>query len=190
MPANPAILAVLNSFGRSSCYHPNGNVWMYINILGGQCSDQAGNRIRAWNWSSSVASSPFVSFKPVFLALNHYVGIRILEQDKISITFLAMGQQARINIGTKVKLVNPEEIPVHRYINENDLLLLATLIKIRRLFHKLEGCVNFPSGQVWAKFKQPSYLSSLSVKLMALCHSSGIKQDKITAIAAIINEKT
>ncbi|XP_045707844.1 glutamate-rich protein 6 [Phyllostomus hastatus] len=190
MPANPAILAVLNSFGRSSCYHPNGNVWMYINILGGQCSDQAGNRIRAWNWSSSVASSPFVSFKPVFLALNHYVGIRMLEQDKISITFLAMGQQARINIGTKVKLMNPEEIPVHHYINENDLLLLATLIKIRRLFHKLEGCVNFPSGQVWEKFKQPSYLSSLSVKLMALCHSSGIKQDKITAIAAIINEKT
>nr|XP_053775359.1 glutamate-rich protein 6 [Desmodus rotundus] len=188
-PANPAILAVLDSSGRSSCYHPNGNVWVYINILGGQYSDQAGNRIRAWNWSSSVASSPFVSFKPVFLALNHYVGIRILEQDKISITFLAMGQQARINVGTKVKLTHPEEIPVHRYMNKDDLLLLATLIKIRRLFHKLEGCVNFPSGRVWEKFKQPSYLSSLSVKLMALCHNSGIKQDTITAIAAIINEK-
>ncbi|XP_036917756.1 glutamate-rich protein 6 [Sturnira hondurensis] len=190
MPSNPAILAVLNSFGRSSCYHPNGNVWIYINILGGQYSDQAGNRIRAWNWSSSVASSSFVSFKPVFLALNHYVGMRILEQDKISITFLAMGQQARINVGTKVKLSNPEEIPVHRYINKDDLLLLATLIKIRRLFHKLEGCVNFPSGQVWEKFKQPSYLSSLSVKLMALCHNSGIKQDTITAVASIINDKT
>jgi hypothetical protein len=24
---DPAILAVLNSSGRSSCYHPNGNVW-------------------------------------------------------------------------------------------------------------------------------------------------------------------
>ncbi|XP_054557092.1 glutamate-rich protein 6 [Talpa occidentalis] len=104
-PTSPAILAVLNSSGRSSCYHPNGNVWVYINILGGQYSDQAGNRIRAWNWSSSVASLPFVSFKPVFLALNHYVGVRILEQDKISITFLAMGQQARISVGTKVKVL-------------------------------------------------------------------------------------
>lgn len=27
MPTNPAILAVLDSSGRSSCYHPNGNVW-------------------------------------------------------------------------------------------------------------------------------------------------------------------
>nr|XP_054406949.1 glutamate-rich protein 6 isoform X5 [Pongo abelii] len=104
MPTNPAILAVLDSSGRSSCYHPNGNVWVYINILGGQYSDQAGNRIRAWNWSSSITSSPFVSFKPVFLALNRYIGVRILEQDKISITFLAMGQQARISVGTKVKL--------------------------------------------------------------------------------------
>uniref|UniRef100_A0A452U7E3 Glutamate rich 6 n=1 Tax=Ursus maritimus TaxID=29073 RepID=A0A452U7E3_URSMA len=190
MPTDPAILALLDSSGRSSCYHPNGNVWVYINILGGQYSDQAGNRIRAWNWSSSVASSPFVSFKPVFLALNHYIGIRILEQDKISITFLAMGQQARISVGTKVKLPNPEEIPVLRYLNGDDLLLLANLIKIRRLFHKLEGCANFPSSQVWEKLKQPSYLSSLSVKLIALCHNSGIKKDTIKTISAIINENT
>ncbi|XP_045667041.1 glutamate-rich protein 6 [Ursus americanus] len=190
MPTDPAILALLDSSGRSSCYHPNGNVWVYINILGGQYSDQAGNRIRAWNWSSSVASSPFVSFKPVFLALNHYIGIRILEQDKISITFLAMGQQARISVGTKVKLPNPEEIPVLRYLNADDLLLLANLIKIRRLFHKLEGCANFPSSQVWEKLKQPSYLSALSVKLIALCHNSGIKKDTIKTISAIINENT
>ncbi|CAK7312115.1 Glutamate-rich protein 6 [Vulpes lagopus] len=188
MPTDPAILALLDSSGRSSCYHPNGNVWVYINILGGQYSDQAGNRLRAWNWSSSVASSPFVSFKPVFLALNHYIGVRILEQDKISVTFLAMGQQARISVGTKVKLPNPEEIPVLRYLNEDDLLLLANLIKIRRLFHKLEGCASFPSSQVWEKLKQPSYLSSLSLKLIALCHNSGVRKDTMETISAIINE--
>ncbi|XP_006868063.1 PREDICTED: protein FAM194A [Chrysochloris asiatica] len=189
MPTNAAILALLDSSGRSSCYHPNGNVWVCINILGGQYSDQAGNRVRAWNWSSSVASTPFVSFKPVFLALNHYVGVRILEQDKISITFLAMGQQARISVGTKVKLPNPEEIPVLRYVSGDDLLLLASLIKIRRLFHKLQGCMNFPSSQVWGKLKQPSYLSSLSLKLIALCHNSGIKRNIMTTIRRILNEK-
>ncbi|XP_037680773.1 glutamate-rich protein 6 [Choloepus didactylus] len=188
MPTNPAILAVLNSSGRSSCYHPNGNVSVYINILGGQSSDQAGNRIRAWNWSSSVASSSFVSFKPIFLALNHYVGVRILEQDKISITFLAMGQQARINVGAKVKIPNPQEIPVLRHLGADDLLLLACLIKIRHLFHKLEGCVKFPSSQVSGKLKQPSYLSSLSLKLIALCHNAGVTQDIIKTITAIINE--
>ena len=32
------------------------------------------------------------------------------------------------------------------------------------------------------------YLSSLSLKLIALCHNSGMKQDIITTIAAMINE--
>ncbi|XP_021108782.1 glutamate-rich protein 6 isoform X1 [Heterocephalus glaber] len=185
---NPAILAVLDSSGKISCYHPNGNVWVYINILGGQYSDQAGNRVRAWNWSSSVTSSPLVSFKPIFLALNHNIGIRILEQDKISITFLAMGQQATISVGSKVKLPHPEEVPVLWYLSGEDLLLMASLIKIRRLFHKLEGCMNFPSSKIWEKLKQPSYLSSLSLKLIALCQNSGIKEDKLTTIINIVNE--
>ncbi|KAM7133196.1 glutamate-rich protein 6 [Molossus nigricans] len=189
VPASPAILAVLDSSGRSSCYHPNGNVWVYINVLGGQYSDQAGNRVRAWTWSSSVASSPFVSFKPVFLALNHSVGVRILEQDKISITFLAMGRQARISVGTKVKLSNPEALPGPRSLRGDDLFLLASLIRIRRLLHKLEGHALLPSGQAWEKLGQPSYLSSLAGKLMALCRSSGARGDTVTTIAAMINEK-
>ncbi|XP_051032993.1 glutamate-rich protein 6 [Phodopus roborovskii] len=188
-PTSPAILALLDSSGRSSCYHPNGNVWVYINILGGQYSDQAGNRIRTWNWSSSMPPSSFVSFKPVFLALNHYIGIRILEQDKVSINFLAMGQQAKISVGTKVTLHAPEELPALRFLSEDDLLLLASLIKIRRLFHRLEGCKNFPSSHAWEKLKQPSYLSSLSLKLLSLCHNSGIKKNIMATITKLIKEK-
>uniref|UniRef100_A0A8C8W322 Glutamate rich 6 n=1 Tax=Peromyscus maniculatus bairdii TaxID=230844 RepID=A0A8C8W322_PERMB len=188
-PSSPAILAVLDSSGRSSCYHPNGNVWVYINVLGGQYLDQAGNRIRTWNWSSSMPAPSFVSFKPIFLALNRYIGIRILEQDKVSINFLAMGQQARISVGTKVILHNLEELPALRFLSGDDLLLLASLIKIRRLFHKLEGCMNFPSSQAWEKLKQPSYLSSLSLKLLTLCHNSGIKKNIISTIKKLIKEK-
>ncbi|MBZ3879798.1 Glutamate-rich protein 6 [Sciurus carolinensis] len=221
VPTNPAILALLDSSGRSSCYHPNGNVWVCINLLGGQYSDQAGNRTRVWTWSSSLTASPLVSFKPVFLALNHHVGIRILEQDKITITFLAMGQQARISMGTRVKraqarpasavlslltvkqqyrhwtvpptcrpwkVLRPEEIPALWHVSAEDLLLLASLIKIRRLFHRLEGGTNFPSSQVWGKLKPPSYLSSLSLKLIALCHNSGAKKDIITTIRDRIKE--
>uniref|UniRef100_A0A8C5NWM1 FAM194 C-terminal domain-containing protein n=1 Tax=Jaculus jaculus TaxID=51337 RepID=A0A8C5NWM1_JACJA len=186
--SNPAILAVLDSSGRSWCYHPNGNIWVYINILGGQYSDQAGNRIRSWNWSSTLASSPFVSFKPVFLALNRYIGIRILDQDKIFITFLAMGQQAKISVGTKLKLSNPKELPAFYYLSGDDILLLASLIKIRRLFHKMEGCVTFPASRVREKIKQPSYLSSLALKLLALCHDSGAKRDVMRAVIGLINE--
>nr|XP_048280884.1 glutamate-rich protein 6 [Myodes glareolus] len=188
-PTSPAILALLDSSGRSSCYHPNGNVWVFINVLGGQYSDQAGNRIRTWNWSSSMPSSSFASFKPVFLALNHYIGIRILEQDKVSINFLAMGQQARISVGSKVKCYKPEEIPALRFVSGDDLLLLASLIKIRRLFHKLRGCVTFPSSQAWEKVKQPAYLSTLSLKLLALCDNSGLQESTMATIMKLIKEK-
>lgn len=81
-----------------------------------------------------------------------------------------------------------EKIPVLWYLSGEDLLLLASLIKIRRLFHKLEGCMNFPSSQIWEKLKQPSYLSSLSLKLIALCQNSGIEEDKLTTITDIVNE--
>nr|XP_021503307.1 glutamate-rich protein 6 [Meriones unguiculatus] len=188
-PTSPAILALLDSSGKSSCYHPNGNVWVYINLLGGQYSDQDGNRIRTWNWASSMPTSSYVSFKPVFLALNRYIGIRIIEQDKVFINFLAMGQQARISVGTKVMLHNPEEIPALRFLSGEDLLLFANLIKIRRLFHKMEGCLNFPSSHAWEKFKQPPYLSSISVKLLALCHNSGIKEDILATITKLVIEK-
>ncbi|XP_069844875.1 glutamate-rich protein 6-like isoform X1 [Dipodomys merriami] len=185
----PAILAVLDSSGRGSCTHPNGNVWVYINLLGGQCSDPAGNRVRAWNWSRTRASSSFVTFKPVFLALNHHVGIRILGQDKISITFLAMGQQARISVGTKVKMLWPRDIPSQLHLSEGDLLLLASMIKIRRLLHRLQTFASFPSSCMQEKVTQPSYLSSLCLKLTALCRSAGLQEDSLTTIADIINEK-
>ncbi|XP_049641474.1 glutamate-rich protein 6 [Suncus etruscus] len=187
-PTNPTILAVLDSSGRSVCYHPNGNVWVYINLLGGQYSDEAGNRVRAWNWSDALAPMSLASFKPVFLALNHNVGIRILEQDKIAITFLAMGQQAKISVGTRVKVLNPKKLPAHPNLSNDDILLLAFLIKMRRLFHKLEGCLTFPSSHVWEKIKQPSYLSTLSLKLIALCHNLGMAQETIQTITTIINE--
>ncbi|XP_042521614.1 glutamate-rich protein 6 [Dipodomys spectabilis] len=185
----PAILAVLDSSGRGSCAHPNGNVWVYINLLGGQCSDPAGNRVRAWNWSRTRASSSFVTFKPVFLALNHHVGIRILGQDKISITFLAMGQQARISVGTKVKMLWPRDIPSQLHLSEGDLLLLASMIKIRRLLHRLQTFASFPSSCMQEKVTQPSYLSSLCLKLTALCRSAGLQEDSLTTIADIIKEK-
>ncbi|KAM4821613.1 glutamate-rich protein 6 isoform 3-T3 [Thomomys bottae] len=193
-PVAPAIQALLDSAGRASCYHPNGNVWVYINVLGGQCSDPAGNRVRAWNWSrpaaaAAAAGAPgFVSFRPVFLALNRHVGVRIVGQDKVSLTFLAMGRQARISVGARVELQRPEDIPRLVHLSEADLLLLARLIKIRRLLHRLEGLASFPSCPARERIPPPTYLSTLCLKLVALCRDSGLQRDRTAAIEDIIKE--
>lgn len=76
-----------------------------MNIQGGQYLDQAGNRVRRWTWLNSVTSSgPHVPLSPIFISLNQHVGVRILGQDKITVSFLAMGQQAKFNVGTKVQV--------------------------------------------------------------------------------------
>lgn len=87
------------------------------------------------------------------------------------------------------KCYKPEEIPALRFVSGDDLLLLASLIKIRRLFHKLRGCMTFPSSQAWEKVKQPTYLSTLSLKLLALCDSSGLQESTMATIMKLIKEK-
>jgi len=76
-----------------------------MSIQGGQYLDQAGSRVRRWMWPSSVTSpGPHVPLRPIFISLNRHVGVRILGQDKITVSFLAMGQQAKFNVGTKVQV--------------------------------------------------------------------------------------
>ncbi|XP_030312077.1 glutamate-rich protein 6 isoform X2 [Calypte anna] len=100
-----AIQAVFTSSGRSTCYYPGGSVWITMNIQGGQYMDQAGSRVRRWTWPNTIMSpGPHVSLSPIFISLNLHVGVRILGQDKITVSFLAMGQQAKLNVGTKVQV--------------------------------------------------------------------------------------
>lgn len=76
-----------------------------MNVQGGQYWDQAGSRVRRWTWpNSSVSSGPHTPLSPIFISLNQHVGVRILGQDKIVVSFLAMGQQAKFNVGTKVQV--------------------------------------------------------------------------------------
>ncbi|KAM8791747.1 LOW QUALITY PROTEIN: glutamate-rich protein 6 [Rhynchonycteris naso] len=177
---NPALLAMMDSC-RNTCNHPCGKAWVCINILGRQYFDQTGNRKKI-NWSSSVTSHPF-HLNVIFLV--RIITLESASQDKISLTFLAMFQQARISVGTKVKLKNPKKILVI-HVTKDDVFLLVKLIKALHLLQRMERW-NYPSGQVWEELKQPSYLSSLSVKPMAHCYI-GMKQATVTIIADIINE--
>uniref|UniRef100_A0A663MBK4 Glutamate rich 6 n=1 Tax=Athene cunicularia TaxID=194338 RepID=A0A663MBK4_ATHCN len=103
-----AVRAVFTSAGRSTCYYPDGAVWINLNVEGGQYLDRAGSRVRRWTWPNRVVvSGPPVPLRPVFIALNQHVGVRILGQDKITVSFLAGGQQAKLNVGTKVQAADP-----------------------------------------------------------------------------------
>ncbi|KAL7990918.1 hypothetical protein Chor_014348 [Crotalus horridus] len=150
---------------------PDGTAQILINITvrGGHYSDQAGNKVKTWIWPNNLQKhNPRVSFKPIFLSLNLNVGVRILGQDKIAISFLAMGKQAKINVGTKVKPL-AEHLPWPKYIAEDDLLLFANRLKILRIFAKLNGYLDFPASDWWTKLELPSFLLKQTSKLIYLC---------------------
>ncbi|XP_062438956.1 glutamate-rich protein 6 [Rhea pennata] len=187
-PNNARIQAVFQSNGRSTCYHPNGTVWININIQGGQYLDQAGNRVRTWTWPNTITSSgPHIPLSPIFISLNQHVGVRILGQDKIAVSFLAMGQQAKFNVGTKVQISAVSQLPPPAQLSEDDLLLFAFRIRIQRLFDKLHGCLTFPSNEQRDKIKPPPYLITQALKIIHLCMTSDVSEEVRSLVRGIIN---
>ncbi|KFQ43088.1 Protein FAM194A, partial [Nestor notabilis] len=187
-PSYAEIQAIFKSDGRSTCYYPNGTVWIYMSIQGGQYLDQAGSRVRRWTWPNSVMSpGPHVPLRPIFISLNRHVGVRILGQDKIAVSFLAMGRQAKFNVGIKVQVSDVSQLPPPALLSEDDVLLLAFRVRILRLFDRLRGCLNFPSSEQWDKLKPPAYLITQTLKILQLCTTSDISDQLRSSIRAIIN---
>ncbi|NXJ00946.1 ERIP6 protein, partial [Psophia crepitans] len=187
-PSNAGVRAVFKSSGRSTCCYPNGAVWINMTLQGGQYLDRAGSRVRRWTWPNSIMSSgPRVPLSPIFISLNRHVGVRILGQDKITVSFLAMGQQAKFNVGTKVQVSAAGRLPPPAWLGEDELLLLALRVRILRLFDRLRGCLNFPSNEQWDKMKPPAYLITQTFRVLQLCTTSDISDELRSSVRAIVN---
>ncbi|NXO39958.1 ERIP6 protein, partial [Locustella ochotensis] len=180
------IRALFQSDGRSTCYYQNGDEWINMSIQGGQYLDQAGNRVRRWMWPN-LSPEPHVPLNPIFISLNRHVGVRILAQDKILVSFLAMGRQAKFNMGTKVQVSTSSQLPLPAPMGEDELLLLAFRVRILQLFDRMRGCINFPSTEQWNKMQPPMYLMTQAVKILELCMATDISDELRSSIKAIVN---
>ncbi|NXM85256.1 ERIP6 protein, partial [Oenanthe oenanthe] len=179
------IRALFQSDGRSTCYYPNGAEWINMSIQGGLYLDQAGNRVRRWMWPE-LSPGPHTPLSPIFISLNRHVGVRILAQDKIFVSFLAKGRQAKFNMGIKVQVGAGSQPPAAR-LGEDELLLLAFRVRILQLFDRMRGCINFPSSEQWNKIQPPTYLMSQAVKILELCMAADISDELRSSIKAIVN---
>ncbi|NXR52743.1 ERIP6 protein, partial [Hippolais icterina] len=180
------IRAVFQSDGRSTCYYRNGDEWINMSTQGGQYLDQAGNRVRRWMWLN-LSPEPHVPLSPIFISLNRYVGVRILAQDKILVSFLAMGRQAKFNMATKAEVSATSQLPPPAQLGEDELLLLAFRVRILQLFDRMRGCINFPSTEQWNKMQPPKYLMTQALKILELCMAADISDELRNSIKAIVN---
>lgn len=164
----PAIRAIFTSYGRCTCYHPNGVVWVNTNGFGGHFADEQGTRLRRWFWQDRSSPLVFAPLKPIFISLNENIGVRIIEQQRIFLTFLAMGKQAKFNLGSILKFKTPTMQNItNSWITEDDVLLHTSWIKVQTIINKLCIALNFPSNDP-EKIRLPLYLVTQQQKLSQL----------------------
>ncbi|XP_075720119.1 glutamate-rich protein 6 isoform X2 [Rhinoderma darwinii] len=183
------ILAQFGSSGRATCYHPNRNVWINVNPVGGQYSDSTGRRVRRWQWQKPDILKPCAQFKPIFIALNHQVGVRIFGQDRMYVTFLSMGKQAKFSVGGKklMSQVQERDDDLQKDSAKDELMLLAIKIKFLVLLNKCHECLYFPSKKQWDSVKPPSFLVAQARKLFHLCSVFDINMDICSSIRDILS---
>ncbi|NXP46984.1 ERIP6 protein, partial [Heliornis fulica] len=186
--SSAALQAVFKSDGRSTCYYPDGAVWINMTIWGGQYLDQAGSRVRRWTWANSITSpGPRVPLSPIFISLNRHVGVRILGQDKITVSFLAMGRQAKFNVGTRAEVRDMGRLPPPAPLGEDELLPLALRVRVLQLLDRLRACLSFPSSERRDKVKAPAFLTTQALKILRLCAAADASEELRGAVGAIVN---
>ncbi|XP_073530814.1 glutamate-rich protein 6 [Phyllobates terribilis] len=184
------IMAVFGSSGKATCYHPNKNVWIILNPVGGQSSDCTGRRVRRWRWKSPDIASPCVEFKPIFIALNHQVGVRIFEKERIYVTFLAMGKQAKFNVGARklTSQVVQRDGDLQMKSAEDEFMLLAMKIRFLSLLNKCHECLHFRSKKQWDRVKPSSFLVAQAQRLIYLCSVCHVHKDVCSSIQDILSD--
>ncbi|KAM4552200.1 glutamate-rich protein 6 [Odontesthes bonariensis] len=140
-PSQP-VRAVFQSDGRAVCYHSNGNMWLALNRSGGQCLSDAGARTCQWSWGS--VSLTRTLFHPVFLSLNKTVGVRVLGNKKVFVSFLAKGQQAKFNVGSCCTLGEHKTPGLRSSVPKEELQVLAAKIRIHMTLKHLQQCLRTP----------------------------------------------
>ncbi|KAL3988467.1 C-reactive protein [Sarotherodon galilaeus] len=145
---NQQIRAIFQSDGRATCYHANGNIWLSLNMSGGRCLNNAGNITCTWSWGTPTP------LQPIFLSLNKTVGVRVLGNKQVFVSFLAGRQQAKFSVGTCC--AQGEHVHTSgSSVSKDELLALAAKIRIHAAIQHLHQYLTTPLHP--PKLKTPAH---------------------------------
>ncbi|XP_067668604.1 glutamate-rich protein 6-like isoform X3 [Haliotis asinina] len=158
---NPSrtVKAVFEPSGYGSCYHNNGIVRLYFDQLGGIELDVHGGRRRKWTWKDQETHVHAPPFQPICFGLNRYIGVRVMNQDSIALTLTAKKRSCRFNVGSRLKLVAPENIPP-KEIDEAALFLDERKAYVESILDKVSNLLKFPKSPKLDKILPPIHLTS------------------------------
>ncbi|MBN3322232.1 ERIP6 protein, partial [Atractosteus spatula] len=139
----PQIQAIFSTRGQSTCYRPNGMIWVNLNQLGGVCCSETGVPKRRWKWLDWDPHVHAPPFQPICMALNPHTGIRILSQEQIYITFAFRRNSVRFNVGARLRVEDPRGLKRSTPDILNEDLRTRTL-EIYALLEKIQNSVKDP----------------------------------------------
>ncbi|XP_067659884.1 glutamate-rich protein 6-like [Haliotis asinina] len=132
---------------------------LYFDQLGGIELDVHGGRRRKWTWKDQETHVHAPPFQPICFGLNRYIGVRVMNQDSIALTLTAKKRSCRFNVGSRLKLVAPENIPP-KEIDEAALFLDERKAYVESILDKVSNLLKFPKSPKLDKILPPIHLTS------------------------------
>ncbi|KAI0210920.1 Glutamate-rich protein 6 [Lamellibrachia satsuma] len=114
------IMAVFQTTGQAMSYYANGNIRIFIDIIGGLELDIDGSRKRRWTWKEQVEHVHAPPIQPIMFAMTRHLAVRILSQEHITLTFSYGTRACRFQVGSKLKKSswrwNEQDASGHRWL--------------------------------------------------------------------------
>ncbi|KAK6194612.1 hypothetical protein SNE40_000216 [Patella caerulea] len=148
------VLGVFEPNGYGYCYHDNGNIRLYFDQLEGVELDTDGAKRKKWSWKDQQTHVHAPPFQPICFAFNRYIGIRVMSQENIAVTFMAKNCSCRFNVGAILKLVAPENIR-QKQVNDDYVFMEEKKVAIACILDKISNLLRFPHSPKINKILPP-----------------------------------
>lgn len=174
--ARSAVAAAFEPSGYGYCYYPNGDIRLYIDQYGGIELDDKGGKKRKWQWKDHVTHVHAPPFQPICIGLNRHLAVRVMSQENIAVTFSANQRSCRFNMGSRLKLVAPENVPL-KEIEEDHIFLEEKKNYVGTLLDKVSTLLKYPNSSKVDKILPPLHVTNKIVK------TEKLKQERKSLIA-------
>ncbi|KAI8728968.1 glutamate-rich protein 6, partial [Biomphalaria glabrata] len=157
------ILAVFDATGCGTCYFMDGKIRLNYDQQGGIELDLTGSRRRSWIWKDHETHVHAPPFQPIVFGMNYFLSVRVMSQENIALSLTGKKRSCRFNVGTKLKMVMPENYldkfnEYQLYIDEHKLHIQSLMIKVNNL-------LKFPKSPKLDSMLPPVSLTSKQFKV-------------------------
>ncbi|KFO86069.1 Protein FAM194B, partial [Buceros rhinoceros silvestris] len=136
---HPRIRATFRSHGRGVCFYPDSHLWAILDPYTGIYLDRAGTIQKRWKWHDLSHHTHSPPLQSITMKLNSHISIKILSQDQIDLVFTSRSNSIRFNVGSRLKLKDPETSHLLKWSEgEEELFLQSKKIQLRSLLSKIQ----------------------------------------------------